>query len=121
MDWKFHTDAPIYAQLMEQIKIAIVTGKYAAGDRLPSVRDMAAEAGVNPNTLQRAFAELERQGLVYSQRTLGRLVTEDAAIINDAKRQLARRHIFAFREAMEALGFEKDEIIDLLRQEEGDI
>ena len=70
---------------------------------------------------QRAFAELERRGLVYSQRTAGRLVTEDAAIIEEAKRELARRHIHAFREAMEALGFEKNEMIDLLGQEEGDI
>lgn len=121
MVWKFHNDTPIYTQLVEQIKIAIVTGEYAAGDKLPSVRDMAAEAGVNPNTLQRAFAELEREGLVYSQRTAGRLVTEDANIIRDAKRQLAQRHILAFLGAMEALGFEKNEIIDLLRQEEGDI
>ena len=121
MEWRFANDTPIYTQLVDQIKIAIVTGGYAAGERLPSVRDMAAEAGVNPNTLQRAFAELERQGLVYSQRTAGRMVTEDAAVIHEARQQLARRHIQAFRAAMGALGLEKDEIIDLLRQEEGDI
>ena len=120
MVWKFHNDSPIYAQLVEQIKIAIVTGEYAAGERLPSVRDMAAEAGVNPNTLQRAFAELEREGLVYSQRTAGRLVTDDAKIIHDARRQLARRHMRVFRDAMASLSFNKDEIIDLLRLEDGD-
>lgn len=120
MDWKFRNDTPIYTQLVEQIKIAIVTGEYAAGERLPSVRDMAAEAGVNPNTLQRAFAELERDGLVYSQRTAGRMVTEDISIINEAKRQLAQRHIQAFCAAMKALGFGNNEVIALLRQEEGE-
>ena len=68
MKWKFSNDAPIYAQLMEQIKAAIVTGQFPPGERLPSVRDLAAEAGVNPNTMQRAFAELEREGLVHSRR-----------------------------------------------------
>jgi len=119
LEWKFTNDAPIYAQLMEQIKVAIVTGVYPAGTRLPAVRDMAAEAGVNPNTLQRAFAELEREGMVYSQRTAGRSVTEDVTIINDAKLQLARRHICAFRTAMSALGYTEEEIRKLLEQEGG--
>ena len=76
MEWKFRSDLPIYSQLVEQIKLAIVSGVFAPGMRLSSVRDMAAEAGVNPNTLQRALQELERQGLVYSQRTTGRFVTD---------------------------------------------
>ena len=117
MEWNFTNEAPIYAQLMEQIKVAIVTGVYPAGTRLPSVRDMAAEAGVNPNTLQRAFTELEREGLVYSQRTAGRSVTENAAVIDEAKLQLARRHIQAFRSAMAALGYEEEAIWKLLAQE----
>ena len=77
MKWQFKNDAPIYTQLIEQIKVGIVTNVFPPGERLPSVRDLAAEAGVNPNTMQRAMAELERQGLVYSQRTSGRMVTED--------------------------------------------
>ena len=77
MKWQFSNSAPIYAQLIEQIKMAIVSGEFPAGERLPSVRELAAETGVNPNTMQRAMTELERDGLVYSQRTAGRFVTEN--------------------------------------------
>ena len=110
-------DAPIYAQLIEQIKVGIVTGGFPRGERLPSVRDLATEAGVNPNTMQRAMTELEREGLVYSQRTAGRFVTEDETMIQQAKRGLAERHIKLFLAAMTRLGFRPEEMIDLLRQE----
>ena len=75
MNWQFSNDAPIYAQLIRQIRAGIVSGAFSPGERLPSVRDLAMEAGVNPNTMQRALTELERDGLVYSQRTSGRYVT----------------------------------------------
>ena len=119
MKWSFSNDAPIYAQLIEQIKVGIVTGAFPPGERLPSVRDLATEAGVNPNTMQRALAELERDGLVYSQRTTGRFVTEDRARIEQAKRSLAERHIRTFLEAMDCLGFQQAEVLELLRQEIG--
>ena len=118
MKWQFKNDTPIYTQLIEQIKIGIVTNAFPPGERLPSVRDMAAEAGVNPNTMQRAMAELERQGLVYSQRTSGRMVTEDKNVIFAAKRDLAKSHINTFISAMNELGFDKDEIILLLKQQD---
>ena len=117
MQWLFSNDAPIYTQLIEQIKVGIVTGAFPTGERLPSVRDLATEAGVNPNTMQRAMAELERDGLVYSQRTAGRFVTEDRAMIEQAKRGLAERHIKTFLEAMVRLGYRREEVADLLRQE----
>ncbi len=117
MQWLFSNDAPIYAQLIEQIKVGIVTGGFPRGERLPSVRDLATEAGVNPNTMQRAMTELEREGLVYSQRTAGRFVTEDETMIQQAKRGLAERHIKLFLAAMTRLGFRPEEMIDLLRQE----
>lgn len=123
MQWSFSNDLPIYSQLIGQIKVGIVSGVFPPGERLPSVRDLATEAGVNPNTMQRALAELERDGLVYSQRTAGRFVTEDAAMIEQAKRGLARGHIQTFLEAMGRLGYAWEEILDLLRQEaikEGD-
>lgn len=119
MKWLFSNDAPIYAQLIEQIKVGIVTGVFSSGERLPSVRDLATEAGVNPNTMQRAMTELERDGLVYSQRTAGRFVTEDQMMIEQAKRSLAERHIRTFLEAMDRLGFRQDEVLTLLRQEAG--
>lgn len=123
MQWSFSNDLPIYSQLIGQIKVGIVSGVFPPGERLPSVRDLATEAGVNPNTMQRALAELERDGLVYSQRTAGRFVTEDKTMIEQAKRGLARGHIRTFLEAMGRLGYAREEILDLLRQEamkEGD-
>ena len=96
MQWQFSNDAPIYTQLIQQVKVGIVTDAFPPGERLPSVRDMATEAGVNPNTMQRALAELERDGLVYSLRTAGRFVTEDNTMINAAKRSLAQRHVKTF-------------------------
>ena len=84
------------------------------------MRDLATEAGVNPNTMQRALAELERDGLVYSQRTTGRFVTEDKTMIETAKRSLAERHVKTFLAAMLRLGFQREEIMTLLRQETGE-
>ncbi len=120
MQWQFSNDAPIYTQLIQQVKVGIVTGAFPPGERLPSVRDLATEAGVNPNTMQRALAELERDGLVYSQRTAGRFVTEDNTMINAAKRSLAQRHVKTFLEAMLRLGFQKEEIMDLIARELGE-
>ena len=120
MQWYFSNDVPIYTQLIEQIKVGIVTGVFPRGERLPSVRDLATEAGVNPNTMQRAMMELERDGLVYSQRTSGRFVTEDETMIQQAKRSLAERHIKTFLAAMGRLGFQREEMIALLRQEPGE-
>ena len=118
MHWQISSDAPIYAQLIEQIKVHIISGGVPPGGRLPSVREMAAEAGVNPNTMQRALAELERSGLVYSQRTAGRFVTEDGEIIRAAKESLAREHIKRFLAAMADLGYSREEIVSLLEREE---
>ena len=117
MKWQFSNDLPIYSQLIAQIKVGIVTGAFPPGERLPSVRDLATEAGVNPNTMQRALTELERDGLVYSQRTAGRFVTEDQSMIASAKRSLAESHIQTFLRAMAHLGYDREEILTLLRQE----
>ncbi|MCI8802668.1 MAG: GntR family transcriptional regulator [Oscillibacter sp.] len=117
MRWEFSNDAPIYTQLIQQVKVGIVAGIFPPGERLPSVRELATEAGVNPNTMQRALAELERDGLVYSQRTAGRFVTEDEIMIQAAKRGLAQRHVKSFIEAMLRLGFRQEEIVALLKQE----
>ena len=118
MGERFDMSRPIYAQIVERLKAKILAGVYPPGGHLDSVRDMAAAAGVNPNTMQRALTELERDGLVYSQRTTGRFVTEDQAMIASAKRSLAERHIQAFLEAMTHLGYGREEILTLLRQEE---
>ena len=117
MKWQFSNDAPIYSQLIEQVKVGIVSGTFPPGERLPSVRDLAVEAGVNPNTMQRALTELERDGLVYSQRTAGRFVTEDTEMIRTAKEELAQRQIKSFLTAMLRLGYEKAEILTLVDRE----
>ena len=117
MNWSLRGDAPIYAQLVEQIKQEIVSGGFPPGQRLPSVRDLATEAGVNPNTMQRALAELEREGLVYSQRTAGRFVTEDKIMIEQAKLGLALEQIQQFLQSMSRLGYEKADIVALLQKE----
>lgn len=118
MTWLFQNDLPIYAQLINQMKQRIVAGIYATGEKLPSVRDLAADAGVNPNTMQRALTELEREGLMYSQRTAGRFVTEDRSMIEQAKKSLADEQVKHFLSAMIGLGYEIPEIIALLKQEE---
>ena len=118
MDWTFRGDLPIYSQLVEQIKLGIVSGSLPPGARLASVRDMASEAGVNPNTMQRALQELEREGLVYSQRTSGRYVTEEMRIIEHAKEQLAEEQIRGFLEAMRKLGYQQEEILSMLVKKE---
>ena len=118
MPWTFSGDRPIYAQLVEQLQMRIITGTYPPGERLPSVRELANEAAVNPNTMQRALAELEKQALVFSQRTSGRFVTEDAAVIQTLRQQLAREKIRAFLREMEKLGFSKQDIPLLWEEEE---
>ena len=117
MKWQFSNDVPIYSQLIDQIQVGIVSGAFPPGERLPSVRDLATEAGVNPNTMQRALAELERDGLVYSQRTAGRFVTEDKLMIEQAKLGLAREQIQQFLQSMSRLGYEKADIVALLQKE----
>ena len=115
MKWDLKADRPIYAQLIEQITYAIVSGDYPAGGKLPSVRDLAEEAAVNPNTMQKALAELEREGLVYTQRTAGRYITEDQNMIEQVKNQLAVDQIGQFLKQMESLGITREQTIELIR------
>ncbi len=111
MPWDLNSDRPIYAQLIEQIELKICSGDYALGSKLPSVRDLAQVAAVNPNTMQKALAKLEEDGLVSTHRTSGRFVTEDAQMVNETKNKLAHSQINEFLEKMKSLGLEKDEII----------
>lgn len=112
MAWTFKDDRPIYSQLVEQIKIKIISGEWELGGRLSSVRELAEQAGVNPNTMQRALAELERDGLVHSKRTSGRFVTEDEDMIKGVREAVAAENIAAFMESMKRLGFTENEIMD---------
>lgn len=120
MGERFDMSRPIYAQIVERLKAKILAGVYPPGGHLDSVRDMAAAAGVNPNTMQRALAELERTGLVYTQRTAGRFVTEDAAVIDSAKQELAHQQIGAFLHRMERMGYDREQTAQLVRSWEED-
>lgn len=123
MSWEFDSNRPIYLQLMEQLKINIITGVYPPGSKIPSVRDLAMETGVNPNTMQRALTELERENLLYSQRTNGRFVTEDEKMIKALQQDLAQQQIKEFISHMKTIGLKKQEILDLLANllQEGEI
>lgn len=118
MAWNLQSDRPIYAQLMDQIQRMIVTGIFPAGSRLPSVRELAAEAAVNPNTMQRALVKLEEDGLLYTQRTSGRYVTEETERIMEVKRALAEELIRQFVENMNRLGYTREQSVELLKKEE---
>lgn len=120
MEWTFRGDTPIYAQLYEQLTLAIVSGAFPPGGRLPAVRELAVDAGVNPNTVQRALSELERDGLVYSQRTSGRFVTEDAERIEQERHKLAEERARGFLDAMERLGYNRIQTVMLLEKMRGE-
>ena len=117
MNWSFQSDQPIYTQLVQQMTRAILSGELPPGSRMSAVRELAAQAGVNPNTMQRAMAELEQSGLIYSQRTAGRFVTDDEAVIGESRRRLARQEAAAFLSAMAALGYDRTQILQLLQEE----
>jgi len=114
MAWQFAADRPIYSQLIELMSLFIINGSYPAGSRLPSVRDLAAQAKVNPNTMQRALAELEIMGLVYTERTSGRFVTEDDQMIQTIKDELARKRVERFIVDMESLGIDRRQAVALV-------
>lgn len=115
MQWNLNSERPVYLQLIEKIQAGIISGYFKPGDKLPSVRDLAAEATVNPNTMQKAFTELERTGLVYTNRTSGRYITSDEKLINELKEQSAINEIKEFLKKMKQLGLDEDEIIELIR------
>lgn len=114
MHWHFRNDQPIYAQLIDQITLAVLSGAFPPGERLPGVRELATQAGVNPNTMQRAMAQLESTGLIYTQRTAGRFVTDETEIITAVKERLAQQRAKEFLRSMAELGYDKAQVQQLL-------
>ena len=110
------SNRPIYPQIMERITMDIISGTYPPGSKLPSVRELAQEAGVNPNTMQKSLSELERTGLLYSQRTSGRFITEDLTMIEHTKNTIASEQVKEFLKKMEYIGFTKQATIQLIEQ-----
>ncbi|MDU3336445.1 GntR family transcriptional regulator [Paraclostridium bifermentans] len=115
MTWEFDNNKPIYLQLIDILKLKIISGEFEIGSKLNSVRDMASEAEVNPNTMQRALAELEREGLLHSQRTSGRFVTNDEEKIKSMRKEIADREINSLKEKLIQLGYEKNEIVEIVK------
>lgn len=116
MPWNLDSSRPIYLQIIERVQMDVITGRYQPGDKLPSVRDLAQEAAVNPNTMQKALSELERSGLIYSQRTSGRFITEDKELIHQMQKELAAAEVSAFVAHMKQLGITPEKIRQLLAE-----
>lgn len=116
MGWKFSEDVPLYQQIMDGIKQRIATGDWAPGQKLPSVRELAVEAGVNPNTMQKALAELEREGLLYAKRTAGRFVAEKEEITEGLQEEMLQSYVKEFLGNMERLGYSLKDTAALLQK-----
>ena len=116
MGWKLEKDRPIYLQLVEELQSRIVSGVYPPGTKIASVRELAADAAVNPNTMQRALAELEQSGLLRAERTSGRFVTEDTGLIAQVRWSLGHERIESFVREMLLLGYDRSALLSLLRE-----
>lgn len=117
---EFDPNTPIYLQLTRQIRQEIASGILPPGAKVPSVRDLAVEYGVNPNTVQRALAELERDGLMFAERTAGRFITQDGDRIASVRNELAEQQIERFIGEMIALGYRKDELLKIMTEKWSD-
>ena len=116
MEWNFKNGIPIYAQIVDEMTMRIASGQYPPGGKLPSVRDLALEAGVNPNTMQRALAELERRELVHSERTSGRFVTEEEDILNTLHEKKKKRYFEEFADKLHKIGMSGEDIAEAVKK-----
>ena len=115
MEWNFNNGIAIYTQIVDEMTMRIASGQYPPGGKLPSVRDLALEAGVNPNTMQRALAELERRELVHSERTSGRFVTEEEEVLNTLHEDLAKRYFEEFADKLHKIGMSGEDIAEAVK------
>lgn len=116
MAWFFSNDKPIFQQIIDIIVINIIKGIYPLGSKLPAVRELAVEAGVNPNTMQRALADIEQTGIIYTKRGDGRYVTDDKEIINSFKDKYVEEYTKRYIESLNNLGLDKSQIIDAINK-----
>ena len=115
MGWNLDDSRPIWPQLKWQLMRDIVSGKYEMGGPFPTVRDLAEDAGVNRNTMQRALSELESEGLIITNRTAGRTVTMDEALVGDIKEDIAMKNVESFMAEMAAIGYDADDVVDIIK------
>ena len=116
MDYIFDNERPIYVQLVEKLRIEIISGKLKVGERLPSVRELALTTRVNPNTMQKALVELENEGLIYTERTNGKFVTKNEKLIEKAKKELAKEKVNNYLKDMNNIGISYEEAIQYLQE-----
>lgn len=116
MAWSFLQNSPVYLQIAERITGWIISGEYAPGEQLPSVRQLALEAAVNPNTVQHAYTELEDEGIIESRGTMGRYVTEDAEVVERCRRQLILRLVEDFTQNLSRMSVSKEQIISMIEE-----
>lgn len=116
MPWEFKNDKPIFQQLVDTITVEILTGRYPPGGKLDTVRDLAVEAGVNPNTMQRALQEIEATGLVVTRRGDGRYVSEEKAMLDNVRKEIVDKNVEELLSALSALGLSKEEILKSIQQ-----
>ncbi len=116
MAWSFTSDKPVYLQIAERITASVLSGEYKPGEQIPTVRQLAMQAAVNPNTIQHAFSELENNGLIVSQGTVGRYVTKDTIVIEKCRKQLTEDIVRNFLKKCETLSVGKDEIINIIEE-----
>lgn len=119
MEYQFDNDKPIYLQMVELIKKEIISGRLKSGEKIPSVRELAVQAKVNPNTVQKALAELERCGLIYTERTNGKFVTENKSIIKAYRDGIINEKVESFLKDMIHIGVSEDEIREYLDSKKG--
>ncbi len=117
MAWKITSDRPVYIQVYEEIEVRIINGIYPLGSKLPSVRELAQEAVVNPNTMQKSMAELERSGFVHANRTSGRFVTEDDELVKSRQKELVKKETQSYLKKLDRLGVDACEVADILKGE----
>ncbi|MFI3231693.1 MAG: GntR family transcriptional regulator [bacterium] len=114
--WDFNTNTPIYLQIVEILKAEIIAGTYKPSEKFPSVRELAIEASVNPNTMQKALATLEREGFLITNRTSGRVVTNDLTKLSESKIDITHKTVLKFAKEMNSLGYDREGIIELINE-----
>jgi DNA-binding transcriptional regulator YhcF (GntR family) len=116
MAWSFTADRAVYLQIAERIKKSVLSGVYPPGEQIPSVRQLALEAAVNPNTVQKAFTELEDQGIILSRGTQGRFVTEDTETIEGCRMEMAQQYVLAFLQDIGQLGISREQAQSMIKE-----
>lgn len=120
MAWSFSSNQPVYLQIAERIRRSVLSGEYPPGSQLPSVRQLAMEAAVNPNTVQHAFSDLENEGMIISKGTQGRFVTSEEWIIEDCRQLMARQRTLGYLQDMAQLGIPADQAIVMIKEAENE-